>query len=143
MIGQTLVIDTRHLAPDMLLASAELQPAIAGCIHRSGVRLRGRVRAKASGRPGARVQTGDYRRGISLARGTTIGRAGLPVPFSTVFTTSPQGRRLEHGFIGVDSLGRNYNQPAFPHWGPATAEEEPVVTAEIAAETDRIVRSIA
>jgi hypothetical protein len=42
-----------------------------------------------------------------------------------VVNPSPQTRRLEHGFIGVDSLGRHYYQPAFPHFGPASVEVRP------------------
>lgn len=36
-----------------------------------------------------------------------------------VTTDAPQAARLELGFVGVDSLGRHYNQPPFPHVRPA------------------------
>lgn len=32
-----------------------------------------------------------------------------------ISTKAPNARRLEYGFFGVDSLGRNYKQPAQPH----------------------------
>lgn len=78
------------------------------------------VKAHASGRPGPRTPTGDYRRSITgdverKAGGTTVGVVG---------TTRPQGRRLELGFVGVDSLGRHYHQPPYPHFRPALSKIE-------------------
>jgi hypothetical protein len=62
-----------------------------------------RIRQNASGRPGPNVITGQYRaswraetRGIPYGAECTIG------------TNAPQGRRLELGFVGVDSIGRHY-----------------------------------
>lgn len=72
-----------------------------------------RVRARASGRPGPRVQTGDYRRSIGLVMTTYQG-----APAAIIGSSAPQARRLEYGFVGSDSLGRVYNQPPFPHFEP-------------------------
>ncbi|MGD3109493.1 HK97 gp10 family phage protein [Streptomyces sp. YGL11-2] len=72
------------------------------------------VQRNASGRPGPRVVTGRYRTSWQ----SEVHRAG-PVVVAEVGTSAPQGRRLEFGFVGVDSLGRHYNQPPFPHLGPA------------------------
>lgn len=73
-----------------------------------------RIKQNASGRPGPNVITGRYRaswrsdtRGIPYGAECTLG------------TDEPQGRRLEFGFVGPDSLGRVYNQPPFPHVQPA------------------------
>ena len=85
-----------------------------------GQLLRTRVMAKASGRPGPRSITGDYRRSWVLEY---RGRGGGST--STVGTSAPQGRRLEFGFHGMDSLGRNYNQPPYPHARPAFDETAP------------------
>lgn len=78
-----------------------------------------RIRQNASGRPGPNVITGQYRaswrseiRGIPYGAECTIG------------TNAPQGRRLEFGFYGPDSLGRVYAQPPFPHVQPALAHIE-------------------
>lgn len=83
-----------------------------------------RVRAKASGRPGPRAQTGDYRRSITL----TVTKTALGTQ-ATVGTASPQARRLEFGFApgigpqqGVDVLGRQFHQQPLPHFGPALDE---------------------
>ncbi|GGU44112.1 hypothetical protein GCM10010289_75970 [Streptomyces violascens] len=72
------------------------------------------VRQRASGRPGPRVITGRYRASWS----SEVHRAGRVV-VGDVGTSAPQGRRLEFGFVGVDSLGRHYSQRPYPHLGPA------------------------
>lgn len=82
--------------------------------------LQTKVRGNASGRPGPNAPTGDYRRSISR-RVTSTGGSATGV----VGTNSAQGRRLELGFTGVDSLGRHYNQPPYPHFGPAVEAIEP------------------
>jgi hypothetical protein len=93
-----------------------------------GSRLLTMVRANASGRPGPRVQTGDYRRSINLDIAGVRGSVS-----ATVGTNRPQGRRLEFGFNGTDSAGRSYNQPPLPHFGPAAAAIEPEFVAAVQA----------
>lgn len=73
------------------------------------------VRANASGRPGPRVITGGYRRSIV---GQVTAVEG-PRVVGQIGTNDIRARRLEYGFVGPDSLGRNYNQPPYPHFGPA------------------------
>lgn len=82
-----------------------------------GALLQTRVRANASGRPGPRVITGNYRSSIGLSLSTSGA-----VSKAVVGTNAPQGRRLELGFADTDSLGRAYNQPPFAHFGPAFDE---------------------
>lgn len=36
----------------------------------------------------------------------------------------PYARRIEYGFMGKDSLGRNYHQPAQPYMRPAFDEQQ-------------------
>ncbi|MGX1668612.1 HK97 gp10 family phage protein [Streptomyces sp. NPDC055400] len=84
------------------------------------------VQRNASGRPGPRVITGRYRASWQ----SDAHRAG-PVIVAEVGTNAPQGRRLEFGFVGVDSLGRHYNQPPFPHLGPAVNAFGPVLVREL------------
>lgn len=83
-------------------------------IRHHGMRLQAKVKANAAGRPGPRIQTGDYNRSIGLQVGTEGGG-----PIARVGTNRPQGRRLEAGFSGTDSLGRTYHQAPLPHFGPA------------------------
>lgn len=97
-----------------------------------GLLLQTKVKAYASkprsGPPGPRIQTGDYVRSISLnMEGNAFFAAAV------VGTNKPQGRRLEYGFVGMDSLGRHYNQPPYPHFRPALLEVQPLFLAAVAA----------
>lgn len=87
--------------------------------------LETKIKANASGRPGPNAPTGDYRR--SWGHVFYDGPMG---PVGQVGTNAPQGRRLEFGFVGTDSLGRTYNQPPYEHVGPAVDETEPKFVAE-------------
>jgi len=91
-----------------------------------GAMLQTRVKAAASGRPGPRVITGNYRRSIGLELG---GRSATAT--ATVGTNAPQGRRLEHGFYGADALGRLFRQPPLPHFGPSFRVTAPEFTAAL------------
>jgi hypothetical protein len=106
-----------------------------GVTRHYGMVLLSNVRRRASlprtGPPGPRLQTGDYVGSMSVQ--TTLGPGG---PVATAGTNAPQARRLEFGFRGEDSLGRNYNQPPYPHWGPALDETTPAFIAAIAAVVD-------
>lgn len=101
-------------------ASKKLQTELPSKVRHYGQLLRTRVMAKASGRPGPRAVTGDYRRSwVHEFHG------GPQTSTSIVGTSAPQGRRLEFGFHGADSLGRVYNQPPFPHARPAFDQTAP------------------
>lgn len=114
--------------------------AVAATVVREGAALQTRVRANASGRPGPRAQTGDYRRSISRQTTRSVGSVTVEVG-----TNSPQGRRLEFGFWGLtDSRGRLFHQPAYPHFGPASDGMEETfpaaITAALAAMLTRVER---
>ena len=93
-----------------------------------GARLQASVKRNASGRPGPNAPTGDYRRSIN--RRTTM-RATVSV--AEVGSGRVQARRLELGFVGTDALGRSYDQPPYPHFGPALTEITPLFEAALAA----------
>lgn len=97
-----------------------LDPQMAAVVSHYGQLLNTSIKAHASGRPGPNAPTGDYRR--SWAHKIT--RDGETIT-STNGTNKPQGRRLEFGFTGTDSLGRTYDQPPYPHVGPAFDEVAP------------------
>lgn len=86
-----------------------------------GLLLQTRVRANASGRPGPRRQTGDYVRTITEQTVITP-QGGVS---SIVGTDAVQGWRLEAGYTGVDSLGREYDQPPYEHFDPAYEQTWP------------------
>lgn len=93
-----------------------------------GQLLATRTQAHASGRPGPRAVTGDYRRSIGLLM---VFDGGDVV--ASVGTNKPQGRRLELGFMGMtDSLGRTFHQPPYPHFGPALDETAPGFLEDLA-----------
>lgn len=98
-----------------------------------GQLLNTRIKANASGRPGPNAPTGDYRRSWTHK----VSRDG-PMTISTNGTNAPQGRRLEFGFVGTDSLGRVYDQPPYPHVGPAFDEISP----QLLSAMSKIQRSI-
>ena len=92
----------------------ESDARVRALVRHHGQLLRTQVMRNASGRPGPNVRTGDYRRSI------TVEFSEGPEGFTAVVgSNAPQAARLEFGFHGADSLGRVYNQPPFPHFGPA------------------------
>lgn len=115
------------VAADLAEIGALLPEAIHRVTKQFTAVLQRQVVANASGRPGPNAVTGDYRRSINrlttkYATGS-IGRVG---------TNKPQARRLEFGFVGTDSLGRTYDQPPYPHFGPALDEVAPLYEAAVA-----------
>lgn len=115
-----------ELADRLEHAATRVGPAIERAVRQTGVLGQARIRGNASGRPGPNVITGAYRNSWrtetrSLARGAVC----------TIGTDAPQGRRLEFGFVGVDSLGRRYAQPPFPHVQPALPYITETFTAQM------------
>lgn len=110
-----------------------LNQEVSALVRYYGHLMNTRIKAHASGRPGPNAPTGDYRRSwvhvVTKEGDTTI---------STNGTNKPQGRRLEFGFTGTDSLGRTYDQPPYPHVGPAFDEIGP----EFVDAAQKLVRSI-
>lgn len=100
---------------------------------RFGVQLLQAVRRHASGRPGPNVQTGQYLAAFYLEYRDGGAFVGNP---------SPQTRRLEYGYVGVDALGRVYNQPPYPHFGPALAEVRPQYLRDVAGAPSRAWRKL-
>ncbi len=74
-------------------------------------------------------QKGDLERGTTTVQaakktgGSIVGRWGV--------VGVPQARRIELGFQGKDSLGRSFNQPAFPYLRPAAEIEYPKLARRI------------
>ena len=106
-------------SPEQVAADlAELQGAVLNKSHQLVVlwtaALQKQVALNASGRPGPNAPTGNYRRSINR-RTTRLAFQSIGM----VGTNAPQALRLEFGFQGTDALGRSYNQPAYPHFGPA------------------------
>lgn len=73
----------------------------------------------ASGRPGPEVVTGTLRRSIKHDPISPWGVYGWQ---TQIGPTVIYARRIELGFAGTDALGRHYNQPPYPYFGPAWRE---------------------
>jgi hypothetical protein len=113
------------------VAAGTIDAKIDKTVHMYGYLLETKIKAHASGRPGPNAPTGDYRRSWTTEYGFFHGdRAAV------VGTNAPQGRRLENGFVGTDSLGRHYNQPPYPHVRPAMLEIEGPFAASLAKAAD-------
>lgn len=109
------VVGAKEVGTGFAGRAAVLERQMGALVTHHAQLLKTKIQGNASGRPGPNAPTGDYRRSWSLQ----IEARGHGMTEAHVGTNKPQGRRLELGFHGVDSLGRNYNQPPFPHVGPA------------------------
>lgn len=130
-------VDTGQLTQGLTAVDGVVHDETARVVYRAGARARTLVRANASGRPGPRVQTGDYRRSISQTNALDGG-----VPVAVVFTNSPQAARLEYGFNGADALGRRFRQPPYPHWRPAAEKIPDLLAAECARLVERALQRL-
>lgn len=118
-----------HAYAAKLGTAAKVTPAqMRKTVRHYGALLQRRVKKNASlprgGPPGPRIITGDYNRSI-----TTEYQDAISTATAVVGTNAVQGRRLEYGFFGVDSLGRHYRQPAYAHFRPAADDIEPEFVA--------------
>lgn len=106
-----------ELAERLEKAAVRAPAAVSATVRHEGALLRSLIQANASGRPGPNIITGRYHASWRVVAQRIAGGAQV-----TVGTEAPQGPRLEFGFVGTDSLGRTYDQPPFPHVGPAVDE---------------------
>lgn len=131
MIGLQ-VIGATAVAKAFEIAGATIDARTTRRVNAQGSLLVTKIKGRASGRPGPRIITGHYRRSWT---GQPTRRNGGPAYIAG--TNAAQGRRLENGFSGTDSLGRSYNQPPFPHVRPAVQEIEATFVQAIADEAGR------
>lgn len=127
-----------QVAVDWLKLAATTTAKVSAVVRHHGHLLHSRVKREAnqprtnlrpsSSPQGPRLLTGDYNRSIVL----DVARTGAST-VANVGTNKVQGPRLEFGFHGVDSLGRHYDQQAYPHFGPAFDETAPAFAAAVQA----------
>lgn len=128
--------NAKQVARDFAAAGDASRVVLATAVATQGTVLQRKVKANASGRPGPRAQTGDYRRSIGLQ----VRREGTNI-LAEVSTNAVQAARLEYGFWGMtDSLGRLFHQPAYPHFGPAADEMERQFPVALEAALDGVFR---
>lgn len=123
------------LRADLIGLTPRVERQLAKAVVTSGQQLLTSIRGHASGRPGPRAITGNYRRSWNMRLSGTTGRISAEIG-----TNAPQARRLEYGFVGVDRLGRVYNQPPYPHVQPAADQIERTFYAACEAAVGREVR---
>ncbi|WP_327123006.1 HK97 gp10 family phage protein [Streptomyces sp. NBC_01727] len=115
-----------EIAARLQTRAARMLPSAVSVVRHYAMLLETQIKANALGRPGPNAPTGDCRRSWTREVHVT-GEAVTAI----VGTAKPQGRRLEFGFVGPDSLGRVYNQPPYAHVGPAVETISPLFTAAI------------
>ena len=116
-------VDAASLTRTLKNAETKATRNLERSVNRAALLIETAIKGKASGRPGPRAPTGNYRRSINTRK--VRGTSGRAVAFS-VGTTAVQGRRLEFGFMNMtDALGRTFQQPPYPHFGPGFEEARP------------------
>lgn len=114
------VSGAREIAAALASGAARTQELMRLVVEKSAADLQSETQLRASGRPGPNVITGDYRGSWRVEN-----RGDGQVVSRNVGTDRVQANRLEYGFVGPDALGRVYDQPPFPHHGPAVDVIEP------------------
>lgn len=122
------IVGASEVAAAFEAGAAALPTALGRALDDYGQTLADAVRSHASGRPGPNIITGEYVGSVEVRDGG----AG-PGTSVAVGTDAPQGWRLEMGFHGTDSAGRSFQQPPYPHWGPAVDETEGALDEALAA----------
>ncbi|MCZ2837140.1 hypothetical protein [Modestobacter sp. VKM Ac-2985] len=114
------------LIAELQAAAARTPLVIETVVDTTAEALVAAVRANATGRPGPEDLTGEYLASWDVE---PVDGDGPEEIARSVGTDEPQAHRLEWGFVGTDSLGRDYNQPPYPHMGPASDAIEPLFVA--------------
>jgi hypothetical protein len=81
------------------------------------------IQSHMHGRPGPNYITGNLHDSIKIkATLGGIGRGRWAYAVYADMIQAPYARRIEKGFRGSDSIGRNYNQPPYPYFGPGVRD---------------------
>ena len=127
-----------ELVSALATGAAGIDSLMSAVVVKSATDLNSLTQINASGRPGPNTPTGDYRGSWRVDE--TARRAAIGTEVTAASGTDrAQANRLEYGFVGVDSLGRQYDQPPYPHHGPAVDVIEPVFHAAMEKIVERAV----
>jgi hypothetical protein len=116
------VVGAREIAARWLAKVATVDAEVEVTLSRDAATLLSQIQSRAP------VDTGRYR-----ASWHVEGGKGQRI----VSTSEPYGRRLEFGFYGTDSLGRDYNQAPQPHVNPAADAIEDEFVRHLADDATR------
>ena len=127
-------------ADDLIRALTEgadqVTPLMTVALDGSATLVKDSTQANASHRPGPELETSDYRDSWRTGESRyekDRDEAGGEVVTTSVYTEEPQGHRLEWGFVGTDSKGRQVNSPPYAHLGPAIDAVRPTFEAAMDA----------
>jgi hypothetical protein len=127
----------QSLAAELAAAATRVETLVPVVVEKAATDLVALTQQNASGRPGPNAPTGDYRGSWRVEEV----HDGDPTATSrSAGTDRAQANRLEYGYVGTDSLGRTYDQPPYPHHGPAVDVIEPVFEAAMDHVVDQAVR---
>lgn len=140
MAGWT-VGGAQSLAAELARAATQTEVLMTAVVEKSAADLNSLTQRNAdlpsSGPPGPRNITGDY---VGSWRVEPVHDADPGTVSRSVGTDRAQANRLEYGFVGTDSLGRHYDQPPYPHHGPAVDVIAPVFELAMEKVAERAVR---
>lgn len=129
MITINLKTNAWYVAEDFRQIAVEVPKRVNSTARSEAYLLRGRIYVHASGRPGPEVVDDIYRNSFRVEKvGEILGES-----IWEVGTDAEQAYRLELGYHDIDAMGRRYNQPPFPHVGPAADETERALVARVIA----------
>jgi len=134
--GSARVEGGRELAAALRAGADQVDQLVPVVVEKSAADLVALTQKNASSRPGPNAPTGDYRgswRSEPLADGSDE-------TSRSVGTDRAQANRLEYGFVGTDSLGRQYDQQPYPHHGPAVDVIEPNFHEAMAKVAEKAIR---
>lgn len=120
-MAEVVIIGGAELARKL----AALGEAVAGEVLAGAVRS-GALLVQNDAKRMAPYRTGTLRRSIHTEVESGAGQATAEIG-----TDVPYGARVEFGFEGKDSLGREYHQPAQPYLRPALDENMDAAAQEI------------
>jgi hypothetical protein len=127
----------QSLAAMLAKGATQTQVLMSAVVVKTSGDLAALIQQNASSRPGPNAPTGDY-------RGSWIPEPLVdPDPTTvsiSVGTDRAQANRLEHGYVGTDSLGRTYDQAPYPHHGPAVDVIEPIFYLAMEKVSEQAVR---
>ena len=127
--GSARVEGGRELAAALRTGADQIDQLVPVVVIKSATDLTVLTQKNASNRPGPNAPTGDYRGSWRVEVNGRRASAGATEVSAAVGTDRAQANRLEYGFVGRDSLGREYDQSPYPHHGPAIDVIEPLFEA--------------
>jgi hypothetical protein len=116
-------------ADDFRAQGAAMAVAARKLVVTYGAVLQGNVKRHAQGRPGPMQKSGNLQGNIFRQTPPTV--RGVTTTTVSVGPGAPQAWRLEMGFVGADSLGRVFSQPAYPFMGPGFDDTVPLFLAAV------------